>query len=338
LQKQIDTSAVNLQSRIKTDDTTSLKKGKVTEKEFTYTSLGSWNKTKAINRIISFVKLVSDEDSKYFIPEKNRIAVFDDDGTLWPEKPTYFQIEFVFDRITQMSKLHPEWSKNKLYKTAINHDVDKLRKKYGIKGLNKLMATALTGITTDEYAKIVKNWLDTAKHVITGRLYKNMAFRPMKELIGFLQKNKFKIYIVSGGSVNFIRVWGEEVYGIPKANVLGSISRLIYSDTSGKPKLICMPEVLFTNDKENKVISMHQCIGQKPVIAVGNSDGDLPMLEWCNSNKFKNLPVIIHHTDSLREWAYDRDSRVGKLDKALDRAVRDKWLVVDMKIDWKNIF
>jgi len=300
--------------------------------------LTSWNDTENKKRIIKFVSEVTNPDSKSFIPESDRIACFDNDGTLWPEKPTYFQIEFVLDRITEMYKNHPEWEKNKLYKTAIAHDLKKLREKYGIKGLNKLMATALSGMTTSEYEEIVHNWIMTAKHRETGILYKDMAYKPMIEFVDYLKANGFKIYMVSGGGTNFIRVWAEDVYGIPKENILGSLSRLKYEKIDGKPVLMRLPEITFTNDKENKVVSIYQSIGRKPVIAVGNSDGDLQMLEWCSSNAYKSLPMLIHHTDSIREWSYDRNSRVGRLDKALDEAIGKNWLVVDMKNDWKVIY
>ncbi|NOX86775.1 MAG: haloacid dehalogenase-like hydrolase [Chlorobi bacterium] len=299
--------------------------------------LPSWNNTKSKETIINFVKTVTTVGSKSYVAPENRIATFDNDGTLWSEKPTYFQVEFVLYRIKQLAPRHPEWKKDKLIQAALNHDLETMRKKYGAKGLVKLMAIAEEGITTDEFEKIVKKWITTAKHPITGKLYTEMVYQPMLELIRYLQDKDFKVYIVSGGGIDFMRVWAESVYGIPREHILGSIGKLEYEKVKGKPVLIKSSEILFVNDGAGKPMSIHQFIGKKPILSFGNSDGDIQMLEWCDANKNNNLPAFIHHTDAKREWAYDRNSRIGTLNKGLDEAAKKDWLVVDMKKDWKVI-
>jgi phosphoserine phosphatase len=300
--------------------------------------LPSWNDTKSKQRIVGFINSVSTQGNADFIAPENRIATFDNDGTLWSEKPTYFQIEFILYRIKQMAPEHPEWKKDKLIQVAVNHDLQTLRKKYGAKGLGKLMVISQSGLTTDQYEKIVRNWIKKAKHPVTGKLFSKMVFQPMLELIKYLQDNNFKVYIVSGGDIDFMRAWTRDVYGISKENVIGSYQALKYEKINGKPVLQILPEISFVNDKEKKVTAIHRFIGKKPVISFGNSDGDLQMLEWCSSNKAKNLAAYIHHTDAKREWAYDRESQVGRLDKGLDEAARSGWLTVDMKKDWKVIY
>jgi hypothetical protein len=209
---------------------------------------------------------------------------------------------------------------------------------FGEKGLLELIMTSHTGITTDEFSNIVKEWINTAKHPKTGKLYKEMAFQPMTEVLEYLRANDFKTYIVSGGGVDFMRPWTEEVYGIPEEQVIGSSIKAAYEIRDGKPVLIKLPEINFIDDKEGKPVGIHQYIGKKPVAAFGNSDGDLQMLQYTASNNFKSLVVYIHHTDSIREWAYDRNSHIGKLDKGLDEAVAKGWTVADIKSDWKNIY
>ena len=299
--------------------------------------LPSWNDMKTKHRIIDFVKTVSTRDSSGYIKQADRIAVFDNDGTLWSEQPTYFQIEFVLYRIKQMAPKHPKWKKDKLIQAAIKHDLKTLRKKYGAKGLGKLMAITQSGMTTGEFERIVQNWIKNARHPITGKLYSEMVFQPMLELIGYLKDNGFKVYIVSGGGIDFMRAWTKDVYGIPKERVIGSYQELEYKKVNGKPVLIKMPDILFVDDNEGKVKAIHRVIGKKPVIAFGNSDGDLQMLEWCAANKYKSLSAYVHHTDAKREWAYDRKSNIGALNQGLDVATANNWLIVDMKNDWKVI-
>lgn len=299
--------------------------------------LPSWNDTKTRQRIIDYVNTVTTKGND-FIPPEDRIAVFDNDGTLWSEQPTYFQVEFIMYRIKQLEKKHPEWKKDKLIQTAVKHDLKKLREKYGSKGLAKLMAIAQSGVTTDEFETIVKKWMKYAKHPITGKPFNKMTFKPMLELISYLKENQFKVYIVSGGGIDFMRVWATDVYGIEPENIIGSYSLLKYEKRNGKPVLIKEPQILIVNDGPEKAKNIHRFIGKKPVVAFGNSDGDLQMLEWCASNNYKSLPAYIRHTDSKREWAYDRESRIGKLNEGLDEAVKNGWLVVDMKKDWSVIY
>ena len=300
--------------------------------------LPSWNNTKSKQRIISFVKAAVTKNSGSYIPPENRIATFDNDGTLWAEHPTYFQIEFVLYRVRQLAPEHPEWKRDKLIQAAINHDLAKLRDKYGPKGMMKLTAIAQSDMTTDEFQATVIQWIKEAKHPDTGKPFTQMVYQPMLELIKYLQENAFKVFIVSGGGIDFIRVWAEGVYGISKDHVIGSYQELKYEKIEDKPVIIKTDKLLFVNDGPGKPVAIHQFIGRKPVISFGNSDGDLQMLEWCGANTFKNLPAYIHHTDGKREWAYDRDSRIGKLDKGLDEAAEKNWLVVDMKKDWKVIY
>jgi len=298
--------------------------------------LPSWNDTKSKQRIMSFVEAVTTEGSDY-IPPEDRIATFDNDGTLWSEQPTYFQVEFIFYRIKKMAPKHPEWKKNKLMQTAINQDLKKLREKYGARGLGQLMGIAMSGITTDELNSLVKSWMKYARHPITGKPYSKMTFEPMLELIKYLQANDFKVFIVTGGGIDFMRAWAPEVYGVQPENIIGSYSHLNYEIKSGKPVLIKDAKILIVNDGPEKAKNIHRFIGKKPVIAFGNSDGDIQMLEWCSANKYKNLSAFVHHTDAKREWAYDRKSRIGTLNAGLDEAKKKGWLIVNMKKDWKVV-
>ena len=301
-------------------------------------NLSSWNDTKTKKRIIDFVKAVTREGSPDFVPPESRIATFDNDGTLWVEQPTYFQVEFVLDRIKELAPQHPEWKKNKLIQTAVNHDLKKLRKKYGVNGLGKLMALTQAGMSTEEFEQIVENWIRHAKHPVTGKLYTEMVYQPMVELINYLKDNDFEIYIVSGGGTDFMRVWAGKVYGIPKAHILGSLSVLQYEKVDGKPELIKSPDILFMNDGDGKPKTIHRFIARKPIIAFGNSDGDIQMLEWCASNRYKNLPGYIHHNDAEREWNYEDLTRIETVTNGFDETKSNGWLIVDMKKDWKVIF
>ena len=299
--------------------------------------LPSWNDTKSKTRIIEFVKVVTDKVSPNYIPPSERIATFDNDGTLWSEQPFYFQIFFVFDRIKAMAPSHPKWKKDKLIQAVINNDLEKVRK-YGAEGLGKLMGLTQAGMTTDEFDPIVKEWIKTARHPVTGKKFTEMVFQPMLELIDFLKDNDFKVYIVSGGGIDFMRPWTETVYGIPTEQVIGSRQKLEYEKVNGKPVLMKMTDIEFVDDGPNKPIAIHQIIGKRPVISFGNSDGDLQMLEWTWAGNGKRLSAYIHHTDAKREWAYDRNSKIGTLDKGLDEAAEKGWLVVDMKKDWEVIY
>jgi hypothetical protein len=299
--------------------------------------LQSWKDTKTKRRIIAFVKTVTDKNSLYYVKPSDRIAVFDQEGTLWPEKPLYFQIEFMFDRIKQMVPEHPEWKKDRIVKAALERNQEKI-KKFGGEGLFRLSMLTQSNMTVKEYNTIILNWINNSKHPETGKLYKDMIYKPMVDLFSYLKENKFKIYIVTESGYGFIRPWVEQIYGIPKEQVIASRRRLKWQEVNGKHVLIRDPEILFINDKANKVISIEQIIGKRPILAFGNSDNDLFMLQWTNEGDGKNLVGIIHHTDGEREWAYDKDSKIGRLDKALTEAKDNDWVVVDMKNDWAKIY
>jgi FMN phosphatase YigB (HAD superfamily) len=310
------------------------------QKEITTTenSLASWNNSKVKSEIINFVKTVTNKENPDYIPPEDRIATFDNDGTLWSEKPTYFQIEFVFYRVKQLANKNHDLKDEDLIKAALKRDIKTIREEYGWEGLAELIALSQKGLTTDAFDTLVKGWIKKAKHPLTGKLYSQMVFKPMLELIKYLQQNDFKVYIVTGGGVDFVRAWAPEVYGISTEHIIGSYDKLKYKKIKGKPVLIKSPEMLFLVDGKTKPIAIHQIIGKKPVFAIGNSDGDLQMLEWCGANKYKNLSLLVHHTDAKREWAYDKISHVGKLDKALMVAEKNNWLIIDMKEDWKTIY
>jgi phosphoglycolate phosphatase-like HAD superfamily hydrolase len=299
--------------------------------------LPSWNEGTAKQSIISFVEAVTSETGPDFIKPADRIAVFDNDGTLWTEQPYYFQLQFGIDRVKALAPAHPEWRKNKLIQAVLADDINTVLS-FGEKGLVELIMTTHAGITTDEFSQIVKDWINTAKHPKTGKLYKEMVFQPMLEVLDYLRANGFKTWIVSGGGVDFMRPWTEEVYGIPSEQVIGSSIKTAFEMREGNPVLMKLPEINFIDDKEGKPVGIHHYIGKKPVAAFGNSDGDLQMLQYTASNHLKSLCVYIHHSDSVREWAYDRNSHIGKLDKGLDEATEKSWTVVDMKNDWIKIY
>jgi len=299
--------------------------------------LPSWNEGSAKNTIIDFVKTTTDQTTASFIPENERIVVFDNDGTLWSEQPMYFQFLFAIDRVIQLAPEHPEWKEQQPFKAVLEGDMETV-KKSGVNGMLALTLASHSNITTDEFSKVVKEWIDTAKHPITGKLYKEMVFQPMLEVLDYLRANGFKTFIVSGGGIDFMRPWTEEVYGIPSEQVIGSSGKYEFKFDNGFPEIVKLPEIDFIDDKEGKPIGIHKFIGKKPVAAFGNSDGDLQMLEWTASGQGNRLMVYIHHTDEDREWAYDRDSPIGKLDKGLDKANAEGWTVVDMKSDWNRIY
>lgn len=299
--------------------------------------LPSWNDGNAKQAIISFVTAITDEGDAAFVKPSERIATFDNDGTLWSEQPYYFQLQFALDRVKEMAPLHPEWKKDPLLNAAINNDLSKVFS-FGEHGLLKLVMTTHSGMTTEAFGETVNSWIDTAKHPKTKRLYKNMVFQPMLELLNYLRANNFKTYIVSGGGIEFMRPWAEEVYGIPSEQVIGSSGKVKYEINEGKPVLVKLPEINFIDDKDGKPIGIHQFIGKRPIAAFGNSDGDLQMLQYTAAGSGKRLAMYIHHTDALREWAYDRNSPIGNLDKGLEEARTKGWPVVDIKKDWNQIY
>ena len=302
-------------------------------------SLPSWRDCKSKNEIIDFVKAVTTTGSKDFVPPAQRVAVFDNDGTLWCEKPYYTQLAFAIDRAKQLAGLKPNILKNKQipYGAAINDDVDTLVKP-GAVGTIRLLTATHAGLTTDEYEEVIVDWLNHARHPRFKKPYTDCVYKPMLELLAYLRENGFKTFIVSGGGVEFMRPWTEKVYGIPPEQVVGSTCKLKYDVRDGSPCIIRSDEVQFVDDRSGKPVGIREFIGRRPIAAFGNSDGDLEMLQWTKAAPGKRLSVLIHHTDDKREWAYDRNSAIGKLNKALDMASADGWTVVDMKEDWKEIF
>ncbi len=266
-----------------------------------------------------------------------RIATFDNDGTLWSEQPLYFQFLFTIDRIKALAPDHPEWKTKEPFQSILKGDI-KTALAGGEKALLEMMAVTHTGITTEEFSKIVSEWITTAKHPKTHKLYTEMVFQPMLELLTYLRKNGFKTYIVSGGGIEFMRPWTERVYGIPPEQVIGSYGKLSFEFTEGKPVLRKLPQAGLIDDKEGKPVGIQTFIGRRPVMAFGNSDGDLQMLQWTAAGEGKRFMLLVHHTDAEREWAYDRESHIGRLDKAFDEAKEKGWIIVDMKNDWNKIY
>lgn len=299
--------------------------------------LKSWNDTGARSAITQFVAKVTTEGSAEYVPPAERIAVFDNDGTLWSEKPIYFQLAFAFDRVKTLAAQHPEWDENPVLKAAVNGDIETVLKGGEHALLEVLMATH-AGISTGQFEKIVRDWVSKARHPKSGRLYTEMVFQPMLELLDYLRAHDFQTWIVSGGGIEFMRPWAQRVYGIPPQQVIGSSIKVQFEIRDGRPSLIRMPEIDFIDDKAGKPVAIHRFIGQRPIAAFGNSDGDFQMLQWTTSGEGARLGVIVHHTDSEREFAYDRDSAVGRLDKGLDVAADEGWIVVDMKKDWSAVY
>jgi phosphoserine phosphatase len=299
--------------------------------------LPSWNDGETKQSIINFVNDVTNEAGPNFVKPEDRIATFDNDGTLWSEQPYYFQLQFALDRVKAMSANHPEWKDNPLFLAVLDNDIKKVLS-FGEHGLIELVMATHAGMKTTEFAQIVKDWINTAKHPKTNKLYKEMVFQPMLELLDYLRANDFKTYIVSGGGIEFMRPWTEEVYGIPSEQVVGSSIKVKYEMTDKGPILNRLPEVDFFNDKEEKPVAIHKFIGKRPIAAFGNSDGDLQMLQWTAAGEGKRLMLYVHHTDAEREWAYDKESHIGRLDKGLDEANEKGWTVVDMKKDWNKIY
>jgi phosphoserine phosphatase len=299
--------------------------------------LPSWNEGSAKSSIISFVQQVSDPQSAEFVKPEDRIATFDNDGTLWAEQPAYFQLFFVIDRIKAMESDHPEWKNEQPFKAVLENDMHTLGEQ-GMGGLMKLLMATHSGMTTDEFDSLVGEWMTSAKHPVTGMGYTDMTYQPMLELINYLQANDFDVFIVSGGGIDFMRTWAEQIYGIPKNQIIGSTIKTEFDSNNGQPRILRKAEIEHIDDKEGKPVTIQKFIGRKPIFAAGNSDGDLQMLQWTDSNQLPSLQVYVHHTDSVREYAYDRNSSIGRLDKGLDEA-RDKgWVLIDMKDDWNQIY
>ncbi len=299
--------------------------------------LPSWNDTGPRKAIVAFVERVTRRGSADFVPVAERIAVFDNDGTLWAEQPMYFQLAFVLDRVKTMAPQHPEWKTREPFASLLKGDL-KAALAGGEHAVLEIVMATHAGMTTEEFAQIVKDWVRAARHPKTGRPYPEMVYQPMLELMAYLRANGFKTWIVSGGGIDFMRPWTEQVYGIPPEQVVGSSIKTRFELRAGKPVLMRLPEVNFIDDKEGKPIGIHQAIGRRPLMAFGNSDGDLQMLQWTTAGTGPRFALYVHHTDAEREWAYDRASSIGRLDKGLDQAKTNGWTVVDMKRDWKVVF
>jgi len=299
--------------------------------------LPSWNEGATKQAIVDFVARTTREHGPDFVPVAERIATFDNDGTLWAEQPLYFQGVFVMDRVRALAPSHPEWKTTEPYRSVLAGDAKGVAAS-GEKGLAELMTTTHTGMTTDEFSRIVSDWMASAKHPVTHRPYTGMVYQPMLELLAYLRANGYKTYIVSGGGQEFMRPWTEKTYGIPPEQVIGSNGDLEYRVTARGPELLKLPRVSLVDDGAGKPVGIQRFIGRRPLLAFGNSDGDRQMLEWTAHGDGPRLAALVHHTDGKREWAYDRQSKVGRLDKALDQAGRDGWLVVDMARDWKTIY
>jgi len=299
--------------------------------------LASWKDSPAKTAITDFVEAVTTEDSPAYITPTERIAVFDNDGTLWAEQPFYFQLAYAIDRVKALADEHPEWKEEEPFASILKGDLKGVAAS-GHEGLLKLIMATHAGMTEDEFRSTVKDWLATAKHPETGRLFVSMTYQPMLELLDYLRANGFKTFIVSGGGIDFIRVFSEEAYGIPPEQVMGSSIEATYEVRDGKPVVVKVAEIDLIDDKAGKPVGIHRQIGRRPVMAFGNSDGDFEMLEYTTGGDGARLGVLIHHTDAEREFAYDRDSPIGKLDRGLDEADERGWLIVDMKEDWNTIY
>jgi phosphoserine phosphatase len=299
--------------------------------------LPSWNDGAAKKSIIEFVAKVREKGGPGFVPPMERIAVFDNDGTLWAEQPFYFQGLFVFDHVRALAPQRPEWKDKQPFKAVIENDM-KTVAALGLHGLVELVIATHAGMTTEEFERTVKDWVATARHPKFNRPYTDLVFQPMLELLAFLRANDFKTFIVSGGGVEFVRTFSEKVYGIPPEQVVGSSIVTKFEVRDGRPVLVREPKLDFIDDGEGKPVGINKFIGRRPIAAFGNSDGDFQMLEWVTAGTGPRFGLIVHHDDGEREFAYDRASAAGKLDRGLDEAPKRGWTVVSMKKDWKRVF
>ncbi|WP_027152835.1 HAD family hydrolase [Mesorhizobium sp. WSM2561] len=300
--------------------------------------LFSWNDGAAKSAVADFVKRVTTQGGPDFVPPDERIATFDNDGTLWSEQPVYFQVAFAVDRAKALAPEHPEWKTQQPFKTLLEDGIKALAE-VGEKGLLDIVAVTHTGISTEEFSKIVLDWTASARHPRFDRPYTDLVYQPMLELMTYLRANGFKTFIVSGGGIEFMRPWTEKTYGIPPEQVVGSSGVTEFQiDGKGEAVLLKLPKVEFVDDGQGKPVGINRFIGRRPIFAFGNSDGDQQMLEWTAAGSGARFMGILHHTDAEREWAYDRASPIGKLDKAWDEGVERGWVIVDMKADWKVIY
>ena len=301
------------------------------------TPLPSWNDGPAKTAILDFVAAVTDEGSEDFVKPADRIATFDNDGTLWVEKPVYTQVTFAFDRVKQLAPKNPTWKTTQPFQAVLEGDMTTVLAS-GEKGLVQLMMATHAGMTADEFTRIATQWIETATHPRFQRLYTQCVYQPQLELLTYLRDNDFQTFIVSGGGIEFMRPWTARVYGIPPSQVVGSSIVTEFQIKNGKPVLMRQPKINFVDDKAGKPVGIHQHIGQRPILAFGNADADIQMIQYTTAGQGKRLGLFLHHTDAQREYAYDRTSSVGKLDKALDIADDNDWIIVDMKSDWNRVF
>jgi phosphoglycolate phosphatase-like HAD superfamily hydrolase len=300
-------------------------------------SLPSWNDGPSKQAIVSFVTKVSTQGSSDFVPEAERIATFDNDGTLWSEQPLYFQLLFMLEQVKAAAPKHPEWKDNPAFKALAANDRKALAE-MGHKPILELLAVANSGMTVEAYDKTIRDWLETARHPRFKRPYTDLVYKPMQELLAYLRANGFKTFIVSGGSIEFMRPWAQKAYGIPPEQIVGTISDVKFQMQDGKPELVREPKISFVDDGPGKPVGIYRAIGHRPILAFGNSDGDQQMLEITAAGSGARFAGLVWHTDATREWAYDRQSHIGRLDKALDEARASGWTIVDMKKDWKRIY
>ena len=299
--------------------------------------LPSWADGQNKQAIFDFVAAVTAEGGPDYVPPGERIATFDNDGCLWAEQPMYFQLIFALDRLKDLSEQHPEWQQTEPFKSALSGNLPNVLAT-GKEGLAKILAASHANITADEFASSARQWLDTARHPKTGKRFDEMIYQPMLELLEYLRANQFKTFIVSGGGIDFLRVFAEDTYGIPPEQVVGTSIAAKFELRDGVPTISKLPSGLFVDDKAGKPVGIYQHIGRRPIFAAGNSDGDQQMLQYTTIARTPSFGLVIHHTDADREWAYDRESHIGKLDKVLDEAKQRGWAVVDMKRDWKTMF
>jgi phosphoserine phosphatase len=299
--------------------------------------LPSWNDTGPKRAIREFVAKVTQPGGGAFVPEAERVATFDNDGTLWAEQPMYFQLAFALERVKLLAPQHPEWKTQEPFQSVLAGDIAKALGG-GEKAVLELVMATHAGLTADEFERSVQDWAKSARHPKTGRGYTEMVYQPMLELLGFLRQNGFKTFIVSGGGIQFMRAWAERVYGIPPEQIVGSSIVTRYEMRADGPVLIREPKLDFVDDGPGKPVGIDRHIGRRPILAFGNSDGDLQMLQWTAAGRGLRFAGIVHHTDAVREWAYDRTSHIGKLDKALDEGAAKGWTIVDVKKDWKRVF
>ncbi len=299
--------------------------------------LPSWNEGPSKKQIIEFVQAVTAEGSKDYVKPAERIAVFDNDGTLWTEQPAYFEVLFAFDEVKRLAPQHPDWKTTQPFKAVLEGDHQALAAT-GMDGLLKIICATHTGVSTEAFIDNAKNWLKQARHPKTGKPFNQMIYQPMLEMLDYLRSQQFKTYIVSGGDTAFMRAFAEEVYGVPPEQVIGSNFVTQFQLNNGQPQVLRTAKLAHNDDGPGKPESIDAIIGRRPILAFGNSDGDLQMLQWTAAGKGKRFMGLVHHTDAKREWAYDRNSQVGRLDKALDQARTQHWTVVDMASEWRRIY